>query len=277
MKSGLLLVTKAIHPGQLIIYASLATYLCTERNVPTAPTPLISAIFTSRRQNKKLTLAAAGVPSLVAAPVMAQSTVNLYGLIDAAVVYQNKLATGTRTGIDAGQSATSRRGMRGNKDLGRGMKAFFNIESKLINDSGAAGLGFGGGTAGGTTQSLFDRAAIVGLPGGFGSVSLGRQNILGVDSIGQGDPIGLAHPATNPNVAFSALNAGAIYQSFGTHGGGAALRQNNSIRYLTPVFSGFGGALMYGAGAYANYQRLGALEQGAQAANPCGHAVSESR
>ena len=209
---------------------------------------------------KKLTLAAAGALSLVAAPAMAQSTVNLYGLIDAAVVYQNKLATGTRTGIDAGQLATSRWGMRGSEDLGGGMKAFFNIESTLINDSGAAGLGFGGGTAGGTTQSLFDRAAIVGLSGGFGSVSLGRQNILGVDSIGQGDPIGLAHPATNPNVAFSALNAGAIYQSFGTNGGGAALRQNNSIRYLTPVFSGFGGALMYGAGERAGNSSAGAYK-----------------
>jgi predicted porin len=209
---------------------------------------------------KKLTLVAAGVMSMVAAPVMAQSTVTLYGLIDAAVVYQNKQVGGTRTGIDAGQLATSRWGMRGSEDLGSGMKAFFNIESTLINDSGAAGLGFGGGTAGGTSTSLFDRAALVGLSGGFGSVSLGRQNILGVDSIGQGDPIGLAHPATNPNVAFSALNAGAIYQSFGTNGGGAALRQNNSIRYLTPVFAGFGGALMYGAGERAGNSSAGAYK-----------------
>ena len=209
---------------------------------------------------KKFTLAAAGVMSLIAVPAMAQSTVTLYGLIDAAVVYQNKLATGTRTGIDAGQLATSRWGMRGSEDLGSGMKAFFNLEGTLINDSGAAGLGFGGGTPAGTTTSLFDRAAIVGLSGGFGSVSLGRQNILGVDSIGQGDPIGLAHPVTNPNVAFSALNSGPIYQSFGTNGGGAALRQNNSIRYLTPVFSGFGGALMYGAGERAGNSSAGAYK-----------------
>ena len=209
---------------------------------------------------KKLTLVAAGIMSMVAAPVMAQSTVTLYGLIDAAVVYQTKLATGSRTGIDAGQLATSRWGMRGSEDLGSGMKAFFNLEGTLINDSGAAGLGFGGGTAAGTTPSLFDRAALIGLSGAFGSVSLGRQNILGVDSIGQGDPIGLAHPATNPNVAFSALNAGAIYQSFGTNGGGAALRQNNSIRYLTPVFAGFGGALMYGAGERAGNSSAGAYK-----------------
>ncbi len=199
---------------------------------------------------KKLTLAAAAALSLVSASVMAQSTVTLYGLIDAAVTYTTKQPAGSVTRVDAGQLATSRWGMRGSEDLGGGQKAFFNLESTLINDTGASGLGFGGGTAGGTSVSLFDRAALVGMSGGFGSVSLGRQNILGVDSIGLADPIGLSHPGSgNPNVAFSALNQGAIYNSFGTNGGGAALRQNNSIRYLTPVFGGaFGGALMYAAG-----------------------------
>ena len=211
---------------------------------------------------KKVTLVAAGVLSLVAAPVMAQSSVTLYGIVDAAVSYTTNQAAGNVTRLDAGQLATSRWGIRGSEDLGSGMKAFFNLESTLINDTGAAGLGFGGGTAAGTSTSLFDRAAIVGLSGDFGSVSAGRQNILGVDSIGLADPIGLAHPGTgNPNVAFSALNQGNIYNSFGTNGGGAALRQNNSIRYLTPVFgNAFGGALMYGAGERAGNSSAGAYK-----------------
>lgn len=198
----------------------------------------------------KLTLTAAAALSLVSASVMAQSTVTLYGLIDTALTYTTNQAAGSVTRVDAGQLATSRWGLRGSEDLGGGMKAFFNLESTLINDVGGAGLGFGGGTAAGTSASLFDRASFVGLSGNFGSVSVGRQNILGVDSVGLVDPIGLSHPGSgNPNVAFSALNQGAIYNGFGTNGGGAALRQNNSIRYLTPVFAGaFGGALMYGAG-----------------------------
>lgn len=202
---------------------------------------------------KKISLVATAALSLVSASAMAQSSVNLYGLIDAGLTYTTQQPGGNRVGIDAGVIATSRWGMRGTEDMGGGMKAFFNLESTLINDTGAAGLGFGGGTAGGTTVSLFDRAAVVGLSGDFGSVSLGRQNILGVDSIGLADPIGLAHAGTgNPNVFFSALNSGATYSSYGTNGGGAALRQNNSIRYLTPVFGGgFGGALMYGAGEQA--------------------------
>ena len=209
---------------------------------------------------KKLTLVATAALSLMSATAMAQSTVNLYGLLDAGLTYTTKQGGAgvptpgqsglNRVGVDAGVIATSRWGMRGTEDMGGGMRAFFNLEGTLINDTGAAGLGFGGGTAAGTSTSLFDRAAVVGLAGAFGSVSLGRQNILGVDSIGLADPIGLAHPGTgNPNVFFSALNSGALYNSYGTNGGGAALRQNNSIRYLTPVFGGgFGGALMYGAG-----------------------------
>lgn len=209
---------------------------------------------------KKLTLVAGAVLALVSTTsALAQSSVTLYGVVDAAVTYTTKQTAtgGARTGIDAGQLATSRWGMRGSEDLGGGLKANFVLEGTLINDTGATGLGFGGNTTvagaavgnpGGSSNSLFDRGATVGLSGGFGAVTLGRQNILGVDSIGMADPIGLSQPAINPNVAFSALNAGALYSTFGTNDGGAALRQNNSIRYVTPVMSGFGAALMHGFG-----------------------------
>lgn len=233
---------------------------------------------------KKLTLVASAVLALVSATsVMAQSSVTLYGIVDAAVTYNTKQTPtgGSRTGIDAGQLATSRWGMRGTEDLGGGLKANFNLESTLINDTGASGLGFGGNSpltgvsAAGTSTSLFDRQATVGLSGGFGSINLGRQNILGVDSIGLADPISLAQPSFNPNVAFSALNSGAIfnpalaatptnpfslsptYAQFGTNGGGAPLRQNNSIRYVTPIMSGFGGALMHGFGEQAGNSSAG--------------------
>lgn len=185
---------------------------------------------------KKLTFVATAVLGLVSATAMAQSSVTLYGIVDAAVVHTTKQAGGSKVAIDAGQMATSRWGMRGSEDLGGGLKANFGLEGTLVNDSGAAG-------------NLFDRQATVGLSGGFGSVNLGRQNILGVDSIGLADPISLAHAGTNPNVAFSALNAASLYGDYGTNVGGVPqLRQNNSIKYLTPVMSGFGGALMYGFG-----------------------------
>ena len=203
---------------------------------------------------KKLTLVAGAVLALVSTTsALAQSSVTLYGIVDAAVSYTTKQnatpggpSVGSVTKIDAGQLATSRWGMRGSEDLGGGLKATFNLESFVGNDTGAGGGAFG--PAATPTASLFDRAAIVGVSGGFGAVTLGRQNILAVDAVGSVDPIGFSQPGINPNVAFSALNAGGLFGTYGTNGGGAALRQNNSIRYALPVMSGFSGAAMYGFG-----------------------------
>ena len=213
---------------------------------------------------KKLTLVAGAVLALVSTTsAMAQSSVTLYGIVDAAVTYTTKQVGGSRTGIDAGQLATSRWGMRGTEDLGGGLKANFVLESTIANDTGAGGGAFGGNTTtagvvagataanGGTSPSLFDRQATVGISGDFGAITLGRQNTVVVDAIALAEPSSFAQAGNNPNVAYSLLNSGALYGTFGSNAGGAAFRQNNSIRYATPVMSGFGGALMYGFGEQA--------------------------
>lgn len=189
----------------------------------------------------------------------AQSSVTVYGIVDAAVTVINNQAGGTKTALEAGQLATSRWGFKGTEDLGGGLKANFMLESTLANDTGGAGAGFGptatvpssSFTQGGGSTSLFDREATVGLSGGFGSVNLGRQNMLGVNSIGLADPLGLAHAGTNPNVVYSALNSGSLFGGYGTNNGGTELRQNNSVKYVSPVMSGFIGAAMYGFGEKA--------------------------
>ncbi len=208
---------------------------------------------------KKLTLVAGAVLALVSTTsALAQSSVTLYGIVDAAVTYNTKQVGGSRTGIDAGQLATSRWGMRGTEDLGGGLKANFVLEGTLINDTGATGLGFGSPTpaagqpfvnsAAGSSNSMFDRQATVGISGGFGAITLGRQNTVLVDVIGLAEPTSFAQAPINPNVVYSLLNSGALYSTYGTNDGGSAFRQNNSIRYATPVISGFGGALMHGFG-----------------------------
>jgi predicted porin len=64
-----------------------------------------------------------------------------------------------------GAVATSLWGMKGTEDLGGGMTAFFQLESDALVNNG-------------TTHSsgMFRRAANVGLSGSFGSVRLGLQN-----------------------------------------------------------------------------------------------------
>lgn len=200
----------------------------------------------------KKSLVSLAVLSAFASAASAQTSVTLYGIVDAAVSYTTNQAAGSVTKLDAGQLATSRWGFKGSEDLGGGLKANFALESTLANDTGAGGAGFGGAPTTTTTgTSLFDRISTVGLSGGFGSVNLGRQNMLGVDSVGLADPLGFAHAGTNPNVMYSALNANA-FNGAGTNDGGSALRQNNSIKYLTPTFSGFGAAAMYGFGEKAD-------------------------
>ena len=205
----------------------------------------------------KKSLIAFAVLSAFAASASAQSNVTLYGIIDAAAMYDtNQTASGGKLlTMSSGQLLTSRWGFKGSEDLGGGTKAIFDLEGTLNNTTGGAGAGFGGNsfTQAGSGTSLFDRLSYVGVTGDFGTLTGGRNNILGVDSVGLADPIGLAHAGSNPNVMFSALNTGSLYGGFGTNQGGTALRQDNSLKYVSPYqnMSGFGFGLMYGFGEQA--------------------------
>lgn len=111
----------------------------------------------------------------------AQSSVAVYGQVDAAIAHEDADAPGvaSRTAIHAGQ-ASSRIGFRGAEDLGGGMKALFNVEAGFGIDTGMG------------DSALFGRRAVVGLEGSFGMVTIGREytpidNISGATHIlGQG-------------------------------------------------------------------------------------------
>ena len=108
-----------------------------------------------------------------ATSAQAQSSVTLYGLIDAGISYVNHAAVGT-TGssknfkYDDGVSQGSRWGLRGAEDLGGGLKAIFTLESGF--NSGNGTLGQGG--------AMFGRQAYVGLSkDGIGSLKIGRAHV----------------------------------------------------------------------------------------------------
>lgn len=105
---------------------------------------------------------------LAASGASAQTTVQIYGLIDTGLAHT--------TNVDAaGHSVTkmptltgsfpSRIGFRGTEDLGNGLQAFFVLENGIQVDVGITGQG----------NRLFGRQALVGLKGKWGSLSLGRQ------------------------------------------------------------------------------------------------------
>jgi predicted porin len=189
----------------------------------------------------KKTIIALAVLSACMTTASAQSNVTIYGVVDAGLTYvSNDGPAGNRTSVEAGQLQTSRWGFRGVEDLGSGLKASFGLEGTLFNDTGAAGVPTGTPT----TTSLFDRGATVGLSGSFGGVDLGRQNVLAIGTLAVADPMGISFAGTNPNILFTAMNHAGAFGAFGANNGGSALRQNNSIKYVTPTISGFNFAAM---------------------------------
>ncbi|MDY0746058.1 porin [Paucibacter sp. R3-3] len=100
------------------------------------------------------------------APVRAQGKIEIYGVLDEGIEHVNNIgkARASSWRSSAGYLATSFWGVRGEEDLGGGMKAFFDLESGFGLDTGATAL-----------SRQWGRGAFVGLSGDFGKVTLGRQ------------------------------------------------------------------------------------------------------
>ena len=103
--------------------------------------------------------------------VSAQSNVTMYGRVDLSV---NKGVGTADKAISNGSG--SRLGMRGSEDLGGGMAAIFNIETRFDADTGAA-QSFNVLMPSGTTTGnrFWGARSLVGLKGGFGQLTLGRE------------------------------------------------------------------------------------------------------
>jgi predicted porin len=183
--------------------------------------------------NKKII--AGAVLSVLSGAVFAQSSVTIYGLIDAAVVVErNGQFNGgkTLTKLDGGVNGGSRIGFKGVEDLGGGLSAIFTVESGFTGDNGVAGQG-------GLT---FGRQTFVGLTGGFGTVKAGRFYTVVDNVLGAIDPFGNSTAGRSPNLVGAAGNA---------NGGDYVPRFNNLVQYSTANFSGFSADVQYGFGEQA--------------------------
>jgi len=127
---------------------------------------------------KKSLLALAALGAFAGA-AQAQSSVTLYGVVDANIEYVNHVgavptaANGFNPGpgnnvyrLNSGGLSGSRWGLRGTEDLGSGLKAVFVLESGFSGDNGTLQQ----------SGRLFGRQAYVGVQStSVGQVSLGRQ------------------------------------------------------------------------------------------------------
>lgn len=201
---------------------------------------------------------------------MAQSTVTLYGVVDAYVgsaknyAYSNTgvLSSTTQTRVTSGGQNGSRWGIRVKEDLGGGLAAIATIEAGINADDGTqaqSGLAYG-------------RQVFVGLSSGLGTVSLGRQysaydDIHGTTSaqLNNGFDVtnaGGANSSLTPALINNVITAptAANVAAFANAAGGGVnawvgyinARQNNSIKLQSASFAGFSGAVVYGFGENKN-------------------------
>ncbi|WP_457419385.1 porin [Roseateles sp. P5_E7] len=185
----------------------------------------------------------------------AQSSVSLYGILDAGA-YSKQLAGETRLKtLSSGVMSTSRWGFRGSEDLGGGVKALFDVSSFLRADTGEQGRF--------PNDAMYSRYSWVGLSTPtLGRLRLGRVTtpgfLLGITTSPFGDST-----TVGPYLLHTYL--GSASQPLMTGGGVTDSAWSNSVAYNTPVFGGFSFSAQLAAGEGTTAGRRSAV--GANYAN----------
>jgi predicted porin len=172
---------------------------------------------------KSLILVAA--TGLLSGAALAQSSVTIYGIVDAGLVRESGGAAGSVTNLGGGVASGSRIGFKGKEDLGGGLSANFLMENGFNTNNGTQGQG----------GLLFGRQVYVGLSGDIGSLTLGRQ---------YSPYYKVLRDVADPFAAGLAGRAGNIMAT--------NTRVNNMVEYVTPSFAGFSADLAWGLGGVAD-------------------------
>ena len=178
--------------------------------------------------------------SLVAIAVLAfvgvasaQSSLTLYGRIDASLASQ-KTEVGGVTTVDSGAQIRSgahtgsRWGLKGTEDLGGGLRANFLLEQGFNIDDGTS-----------NSARQFHRQAWVGLSGDFGSLQLGRQYSTIYNLYSEHD-----------GFVYSGYSAMVYAFNSGTYADSG--RIDNAVVYGLPTMGGFNAGVIWAPGENKN-------------------------
>lgn len=165
----------------------------------------------------------------------AQSSVVIYGTLDAGITKTTKSAN---TAISEAKRDNNKLGFRGVEDLGSGLKALFQLEIRFEPDTGLSEVG-----PNSASRPLFQGQSRVGLQGGFGTVRLGRGLTALQETSTMFEPwSGMPNQAgfqTDIMVAgYRAALAGSGSDPLGTTGN-SGNRFANAVWYNSPVYNGF--------------------------------------
>jgi general bacterial porin, GBP family len=170
-------------------------------------------------------LSAAAMLGVVSLTAHAQSSVTLYGLIDAGIVYTNNQQGHSNWQMLSSETQNTIFGFKGDEDLGGGLHAIFKLEDGFLLQNGTEAF----------TNGIFGSQAWVGLQSEqYGTVTLGRQFDVMNDLVGPisaelntwGGSIA-AHPFENDNLAADSVII------------------NNTVKYASPTIAGFTFETMY--------------------------------
>jgi GBP family porin len=170
----------------------------------------------------------------------AQSSVTLYGYIDAGLTYvsnQKSSATAGHSNFEMTNASINPDGfgMRGTEDLGGGLKAIFTLENGFTLTNGALGQ----------HGLLFGRQAFAGLSSNqLGAVTFGRQYDSMIDYLA-------------PLAAAAVVNGGVFFgHPYDNDNLENTMRINNSIKFASLNYDGWQFGSLYGfsneAGGFSN-------------------------
>lgn len=199
----------------------------------------------TNRRRKALQFSVAGAGIVLAIGAHAQSSVTLYGTLDAGLLYQSRTNgggpgnpnfgknVGSYFGFGDGGYSPSVFGLKGVEDLGGGLKAKFQLES---------GINTGTGGYNASNGNLWGRESWVGLDSDqFGEVRLGLQRSPFFYTMLDLDPRGSLTGSSLTPYLDNVVETG--------------LFVSNAVSYYSPVFYGISGELMFGFGNTAgNFQ-----------------------
>ncbi|MBY8608806.1 MAG: porin [Burkholderia sp.] len=163
-----------------------------------------------------------------AGSAQAQSSVTLYGSLDAGVAYVNNRAGSPQAVMLQGVMQPDRIGFVGTEDLGAGWRAVFRLENGFATNTGALMR----------SGTLFNRQAYVGLSSErAGTITLGQQTAFNYDWLA---PMGNGFQSAN----LLAAHPGNLDELVET----TSAQQSNVVKYRSPAWYGVKVGLLFGFG-----------------------------
>ncbi|WP_321816590.1 MULTISPECIES: porin [unclassified Paraburkholderia] len=188
----------------------------------------------------KLKALAALLPLVLCTYAHAQSSVTLYGVLDAGITYTSNTVTSTGHGkaiqFQDGVVQPTQWGIRGDEDIGGGNHVIFDLENGFQLSNGELI----------SQGSLFNRKAYLGMSGPWGRLTMGRDfDFIGETFAGYSNAV--ITPAGLLGWGLSSYASGGYILDNRVWGD----QVNNAVKYLSPTFAGFSAGAMYASGNVA--------------------------